>query len=71
MSMLFARLICSDEDCAVVVEALADSLEDLDALLCDDCGCTLQVLGVAGASEVRALAARRAARRPAHDRAAA
>ena len=43
--MYFARLICSDEDCAERVLAEAETVEQLDALACE-CGCAYQVLGV-------------------------
>ena len=44
--MLIAELICSDEKCAVSVEAVAASVEELDALVCADCECTLQSLSI-------------------------
>lgn len=44
--VLIAELLCSDEDCAVTVEVVAESLEHLDALLCEDCGCTLVTLSI-------------------------
>ena len=40
--MLFAVLICSDEECTEIFEAYG-SLEELEALACD-CGCALQVI---------------------------
>ncbi len=43
--MFHAILICSDEDCAVEVEAWGE-LEELDLLLCDGCDCVLQVLSL-------------------------
>ena len=43
--MIGAALICSDESCAETVE-VADSLEELDHLVCDGCECTLTVLAV-------------------------
>jgi hypothetical protein len=42
-SMLHAILICSDESCAGEFEAWGEP-DDFDALLCDACGCSLQVL---------------------------
>ena len=51
-SMVIAELICSDEDCAVTVELVAESLEELDALVCADCECTLQTLSIAEAEPV-------------------
>jgi hypothetical protein len=43
--MFHAILICSDEECAVEVEAWGE-LEELDLLLCDGCDCVLQVLSL-------------------------
>ena len=43
--MFHAILICTDEDCAVEVEAWGE-LEELDLLLCDGCDCVLQVLSL-------------------------
>ena len=43
--MFHAILICSDEDCAVEVEAWGE-LEELDLLVCDGCDCVLQVLSL-------------------------
>jgi hypothetical protein len=43
--MFHAILICSDEDCAVEVEAWGE-LHELDLLLCDGCDCVLQVLSL-------------------------
>jgi hypothetical protein len=47
-AMLYATLICSDEDCAVEAEAWGEP-EELDALLCAGCGCLLQVIALAEA----------------------
>ena len=47
--MLVAELLCSDEDCAVTVEVVAESLEDLEALVCEGCECTLQTLSISEA----------------------
>ena len=44
--MLIAELLCSDEGCAVTVEVVAETLDELDALVCEDCGCTLQMLSI-------------------------
>ena len=44
--MVIAELLCSDEECAVTVEVEVESLDELDALLCDDCECTLQTLSI-------------------------
>jgi len=39
-----ARLICSDESCADQARGGAQTLEELDTLVCD-CGCALAVIG--------------------------
>ncbi len=43
--LLLARLICSDVDCAELIDATVGSLSELDALACD-CGCTFELLAV-------------------------
>ena len=53
-------MICTEEDCPYVIEAVVWTLEQADALVCDDCECTLQVTAVWESVEVRA-------RRPAAD----
>ena len=50
--MVIAELLCSDEDCAVAVEVVVGSLEELDALVCEDCDCTLQTLSISEAELV-------------------
>ncbi len=50
--MFGAELICSDEACALVVEAVGE-LAELELLVCDECGCTLQVTSVYQVTEVR------------------
>jgi hypothetical protein len=40
--MVRARLICSDEGCPAVFEAVG-ALEEVEALACD-CGCALELL---------------------------
>ena len=44
--MVIAELLCSDEDCAVTVEVVVDSLEELEVLVCEDCACSLQTLSI-------------------------
>ena len=44
--VLIAELLCSDEDCAVTVDVVVESFEELDALVCEDCECTLQTLSI-------------------------
>ncbi len=43
--MFTALLICSDEDCPEV-GAFVGSLEAAEDVLCEDCGCLMQVVGV-------------------------
>jgi hypothetical protein len=42
--MLYAALICCDEECTEVFEAYG-SLEELETLACD-CGCALQIISI-------------------------
>ncbi|MBN1529997.1 MAG: hypothetical protein JW895_13115 [Thermoleophilaceae bacterium] len=51
--MFHVTLICSDEDCAVEVEAWGE-LADVELLVCEGCGCTLQVLSVSEAAPATA-----------------
>jgi hypothetical protein len=51
--MFHAVLICSDEECALEVEAWGEPAE-LDLLLCEGCGCMLQVLEISEAAPVAA-----------------
>ena len=41
--MLCALLICSDEDCAATIE-ITCGLDEVDLLICDECGCALQAI---------------------------
>ena len=50
--MFAAELLCSDEACAVVVEAVGE-LAELELLVCEDCGCTLQIASVWETHELR------------------
>lgn len=45
--MVFALLVCSDEDCTDTFEAWG-TLEELESLACD-CGCALQLIAVSEA----------------------
>jgi hypothetical protein len=47
--MLCATLICTDSACAEEFEAWGE-LDDLEALLCEGCGCVLQVIAVSEVS---------------------
>jgi transcription initiation factor TFIIIB Brf1 subunit/transcription initiation factor TFIIB len=55
--MFGVELICTEEDCPYVVETTVWTLEQADALVCEDCECTLQVTAVWDSVEVRASAA--------------
>jgi hypothetical protein len=52
--MFGVELICSDEACTLVVEAVGPDLAQLDFLVCDECGCTLQITAVWEVEEIRA-----------------
>ena len=52
--MFGVELMCSDEDCTLVVEAIGPDLAQLDLLVCDGCGCTLQITAVWEVEEARA-----------------
>ena len=41
--MFVARLICSDSDCAEEQEVHAETLAELERLMCD-CGCALELI---------------------------
>ena len=45
--MFIAELICSDDSCELEVETVGDLLE-LEALVCDGCGCCLQIVSISG-----------------------
>jgi hypothetical protein len=51
--MFGVELICSDETCAEVAEVNVFSLEELNVLVCDGCGCTLQTLHLWEVTELR------------------
>jgi hypothetical protein len=51
--MFGVELICSDEACVEIVETSVFSLEELNVLACDGCGCTLQALQVWEVTELR------------------
>jgi hypothetical protein len=62
--MLYATLICTDTACAEEFDAWG-KLEDFDALLCEGCGCVLQVIAF---SEVSAATVAELPRRAPHVR---
>ena len=43
--MFLAELICSDENCGAAIEAVG-SPDELELLVCDGCGCCMQVVAV-------------------------
>jgi hypothetical protein len=45
--MFLAVLMCSDEECTHTAEQVG-SLEELDAVLCADCDCLMQVVHIEG-----------------------
>jgi hypothetical protein len=47
-AMLYALLVCSDDDCTDSFEAWG-TLEELEALACD-CGCALQLISLSEAT---------------------
>ena len=49
-------LTCSDQGCALEITEFVRSLEKLDLLVCDDCGCCLQAVGYAELEEARPVA---------------
>ncbi len=46
--MVIAEVVCSDEDCDAWFELAAEAWE-LELLVCDGCGCTLQVVNLSDA----------------------
>jgi len=50
--MVYAALICCDDDCTEVFEAYG-TLEELETLACD-CGCALQVITISEAADAPA-----------------
>jgi hypothetical protein len=44
--MLGIEIICSDEACAEVSEVVIASLDALEVLTCEGCGCVVQPLAV-------------------------
>lgn len=51
-SMLAVTLTCSDQDCELEVVELVSSLDAVELLACEGCGCCLQAVGYAEAVEV-------------------
>jgi hypothetical protein len=48
-----AEIICTDESCAVTIDAVVETLDDLDLLACNDCGCIVQILATWEVIELR------------------
>jgi hypothetical protein len=46
--MLYAVLTCSDGECDIAYEAWGEP-GDLEALVCEDCGCALEIVAFANA----------------------
>ena len=55
--VIHAELICSDDSCELVLETVGELLE-LEALVCDDCGCCLQVVAISDVELAEPLPAR-------------
>ena len=51
-AMFHATLVCTDEGCAVEVEAWGE-LHEFEAMVCDGCDCTLLVLSLGGVEPPR------------------
>ena len=51
--MFHVSLICSDEGCAAEVQAWGE-LSEVELLVCDGCGCLLQVIAVSEAAPAAA-----------------
>jgi len=54
--MVGAEIICTDEGCAVTLDVVAESLDALELLVCDDCDCSIQVLATWDVVELRTAA---------------
>ena len=55
--MIHAELICSDDRCHLVLETVGELIE-LEALVCDDCGCCLEVVAISDVELAQPLAPR-------------
>ena len=55
--MILAELICSDDICELVLESVGELIE-LEALVCEDCGCCLQVVAIADVELAEPIASR-------------
>ena len=51
--MLSVTLVCSDTDCDHEVVEVVWSLDQLELMVCEGCGCCLQAVGYAESVEVR------------------
>jgi heterodisulfide reductase subunit A-like polyferredoxin len=56
VAMLAVTLTCSDQGCDLEVIELVESLEQVELLVCEGCGCCLQAVGYAEAEEGRLVA---------------
>jgi hypothetical protein len=45
--MFLAELICSDDDCDVAIDAVG-SPDELALLVCEHCGCCMQIVSLSG-----------------------
>ncbi len=55
--VIYAELICSDDSCELVLETVSELIE-LEALVCEDCGCCLQVVAISDVELAEPLAPR-------------
>ena len=55
--VIYAEMVCSDQSCELVLETVGELLE-LEALVCDDCGCCLQVVAISDVELAEPLPAR-------------
>jgi heterodisulfide reductase subunit A-like polyferredoxin len=51
--MLSVTLVCSDTDCDHEAVEVVWSLDQVELMVCDGCGCCLQAVGYSNAVEVR------------------
>jgi len=55
--VIHAQLICSDDSCELVLETVGELIE-IEALLCEDCDCCLQVVAISDVELAAPLAPR-------------
>ena len=55
--VIHAQLICSDDSCELVLETVGELIE-IEALVCEDCDCCLQVVAISDVELAAPLAPR-------------